>query len=314
MGDFHQKNPECGIIFLVTTGKESYLRFNLGQAFRFPSFAERFVNQGVGSYNINDSTTAPLLKILPNQNLQPEYGWTSELGFQQQFKSKNNKYNGLFDVAFYWQEYRNLVDFGGVTDSTSNAMINLRAQNISRARIAGWDVSFKNNLNINQKNNIYLNVGYVYAFPIELNSYVNNPNFDNSTVKGYLKNMFRYVTKQIGGVDFYQVLRYRNRHLLTIDLEYNLLDKITLGTDVRYYSNFEGFDQVFLGIEGVPQYLGSDDRTKGAWIFNARAFYHFNKKHSLGIIMKNLSNKEYWLRVGRLEQPMSLTMQYRMEF
>jgi outer membrane receptor for Fe3+-dicitrate len=74
------------------------------------------------------------------------------------------------------------------------------------------------------------------------------------------------------------------------------------------------FDQVFLGIEGVPQYLGSDDRTKGAWIFNARAFYHFNKKHSLGIIMKNLSNKEYWLRVGRLEQPMSLTMQYRMEF
>lgn len=326
--------PPIGRIGMnARVGKESYIRFNLGQAFRFPSFAERFVNEGVGSssttYKLVDTTYADgfgyirerdsvvstrLLKILPNQNLQPEYGWTSEIGYQQQFKSKNNKYNGLFDIALYWQEYRNLVDFGGVTDSTSNAMINLRAQNISRARIAGWDVSFKNNLNINQKNNIYLNIGYVYAFPIELNSNVNNPNFDNSTIKGYLKNMFRYVTKQIGGVDFYQVLRYRNRHLLTIDLEYNLLDKITLGTDVRYYSNFEGFDQVFLGIEGVPQYLGSDDRTKGAWIFNARAFYHFNKKHSLGIIMKNLSNKEYWLRVGRLEQPMSLTMQYRMEF
>jgi outer membrane receptor protein involved in Fe transport len=307
--------PPIGRIGMnARVGKESYLRFNLGQAFRFPSFAERFVNQGVGSYNINDSTTAPLLKILPNQNLQPEYGWTSELGFQQQFKSKNNKYNGLFDVAFYWQEYRNLVDFGGTTDSTSSALINLRAQNISKARIAGWDISLKNNINFNPKNSLYLNIGYVYAFPVELNPSFLSPNFDNSTLKGYLKNMFKYVTKQIGGIDFYQVLRYRNRHLLTIDLEYNLLNKITLGTDIRYYSNFEGFDQVFLGIAGVPDYLGSDDRTKGAWIFNARAFYHFSKKHSLGVIVKNLSNKEYWLRVGRLEQPMSLTMQYRMEF
>jgi outer membrane receptor protein involved in Fe transport len=307
--------PPIGRIGMnARVGKESYLRFNLGQAFRFPSFAERFVNEGVGSYNINDSTTAPLLKILPNQNLQPEYGWTSELGFQQQFKSKNNKYNGLFDVAFYWQEYRNLVDFGGTTDSTSSALINLRAQNISKARIAGWDISLKNNINFNPKNSLYLNIGYVYAFPVELNPSFLSPNFDNSTLKGYLKNMFKYVPKQIGGIDFYQVLRYRNRHLLTIDLEYNLLNKITLGTDIRYYSNFEGFDQVFLGIAGVPDYLGSDDRTKGAWIFNARAFYHFSKKHSLGVIVKNLSNKEYWLRVGRLEQPMSLTMQYRMEF
>lgn len=307
--------PPIGRIGMnARVGKESYIRFNLGQAFRFPSFAERFVNEGVGSYDINDSTTAPLLKILPNQNLQPEYGWTSELGFQQQFNSKNNKYNGLFDVALYWQEYRNLVDFSGVSDSTSNAQINLRAQNISKARIAGWDISLKNNINFNSKNSIYLNIGYVYAFPVELNPATYNPNFDNSTISGYLKNMFTKFTKQIGGIDFYQLLRYRNRHLLTIDLEYNLLNKVTLGTDIRYYSNFENFDIIFLGIKGVPDYLANFDRTKGSWIFNARAFYHFSKKHSLGVIVKNLSNKEYWLRVGRLEQPMSLTMQYRMEF
>lgn len=315
-------------------GKQSYIRFNLGQAFRFPSFAERFVNQGLGDggtktlhlvdtiypggvqeiYERDTTFSTYMLKILPNQNLKPEYGWTSELGFQQAFSTKNNKYNGLFDIAFYWQEYRDLVDFGGVDDTSPVALIKLKAQNISKARIAGWDVSFKNNFNINDKNSIYFNVGYVYAFPIELNSNVNNPNFDNTNVKGYLKNMFKYVTKQIGGIDFYQVLKYRNRHLLTIDVEYNLKDKITLGSDVRYYSNFEGFDQVFLGISGVPEYLGSDDRVKGAWVLNARAFYHFGKKHSLGVIAKNITNKEYWLRVGRIEQPMSLTVQYRMEF
>lgn len=326
--------PPIGRIGInARVGKESYVRFNLGQAFRFPSFAERFVNEAVGTnkttYKIIDTTYSglfayikerdsvietPVLKVLPNPNLEPEYGWTSELGFQQHFKTKNNIYNGLFDIAIFWQEYRNLVDFGAATDTTSNAQINLRAQNISKARIAGWDISLKNNFSINAKNNIYLNIGYVYAFPIELNSNINNPDFDNSTVKGYLKNMFGYMTKQIGGIDFYQVLRYRNRHLLTIDLEYNLLDKVTLGTDIRYYSNFESFDIIFLGITGVPEYLGSDDRTKGAWVFNARAFYHFSKKHSLGFILKNFTNKEYWLRVGRIEQPMSFTLQYRMEF
>jgi outer membrane receptor for Fe3+-dicitrate len=91
------------------------------------------------------------------------------------------------------------------------------------------------------------------------------------------------------------LLRYRNRHLLTIDLEYNLLNKVTLGTDIRYYSNFENFDIIFLGIKGVPDYLANFDRTKGSWIFNARAFYHFSKKTFFGVIIKNLSNKEYWL-------------------
>jgi outer membrane receptor protein involved in Fe transport len=141
------------------------------------------VNEGVGSYDINDSTTAPLLKILPNQNLQPEYGWTSELGFQQQFNSKNNKYNGLFDVALYWQEYRNLVDFSGVSDSTSNAQINLRAQNISKARIAGWDMSILKIILIIILKTIVFTVKFRLCLCIssqELNPATYNPNFENS--------------------------------------------------------------------------------------------------------------------------------------
>lgn len=315
-------------------GKESYLRFNIGQAFRFPSFAERFVNENVGSetlhftvrdttypgdgfgyITIRDSTySRPLLKILPNSNLKPEYGWTSEIGFQQKFNNKKQTYSGLFDVAIYWQEYKNLVDFGGVTDTSSNAMIKLQANNISKARIAGWDISLKNNFQIGSKHQFYLNAGYTYAFPIELNSSVNNPNFDNSTIGGYLKNMFKYFAKPIGGVDFYQVLKYRNRHLLTIDAEYTYNNKITIGMDARYYSNFEGYDIIFLGINGVPDYLNTTDKSKGSLILNARLFYTHKEKHSFGIIAKNFTNKEYWLRVGKLETPMNFTLQYRMEF
>jgi outer membrane receptor protein involved in Fe transport len=32
------------------------------------------------------------------------------------------------------------------------------------------------------------------------------------------------------------------------------------------------------------------------------------------LIVKNLFNREYWLRVGRLESPLNVTFQYRMHF
>ncbi|HMV03157.1 MAG: TonB-dependent receptor [Chitinophagales bacterium] len=318
----------------IRVGKESFLRFNLGQAFRFPSFAERFVDETVGNesktYHLVDTTypgdglgyvrerdsvvSNPLLKIMPNPNLKPEYGWTSEIGFQQIFKTKSNKYSGVFDAAFYWQEYRDLVDFGGVIDSSSNAKINLKAQNISRARIAGWDISFKNNMNF--KNHSFdLNLGYTYAFPIELNSNIQNPNFDNSTIGGYIKNMFKSFTKRIGGIDFYQVLKYRNRHLITLDAEYSFKKKITIGLNARYYSNFEGYDIVFLGIEGIPEKVSQiDKKGKGDWVLNGQLFYTVKEKHNFGFIIKNMLNKEYWLRAGKLESPMNFTVQYRIEF
>jgi len=51
------------------------------------------------------------LGILPNSNLKPEYGWTAEIGFQQKFGTKKSKhYVGLFDGAFFWQEYKNIVE------------------------------------------------------------------------------------------------------------------------------------------------------------------------------------------------------------
>ena len=287
-------------------GKNSYVRFNIGQAYRFPSFAERFVNEQVG-----DIGGQRALAILPNVDLVPEYGWTSEIGFKQTIASpKTPHYRGLFDVAFFWQEYKNIVETETVFDDTTvNALIKFRFNNITRARIAGWDVSLKNEITV-KKHQLSVNVGYTYSLPAQL---YDTTNFGFDKVGKYLKYLFKGVAHQFGNDTAQQILKYRNRHLLTMDFEYTYNNFFTVGVDARYYGKMENFDAIFVLIPGVNEYLGTVPR-RGYFVLNTRTFFTVKKKHTLGIIVNNILNTEYWLRVGKLEPPRSITMQYRMEF
>lgn len=318
----------AGLNYQVT--KKASIRFNIGQAYRFPSFAERYVNEKLGNsdihYTINDYTTSndtvfvtvrdsaisrATLAILPNPDLVPEYGWTSEFGYQQKMSSKNNIYHGLFDVAFFWQQYKNLVDFNvNLSDTTANAIIKLRAENISNARIAGLDMSFKHQIDY-KKHAVNITTGYTYSLPIEVDKYLG---YNLNKIGPYFGAFFKYMFKPIGGDTASYVLKYRNRHLLTLDFEYTYDNKLTIGLDARYYSNQENFDKLFLAIPntGYEEYYNNIPKT-GNWVVNARMFYTLKKKHTFGFMVKNLLNKEYWLRVGKLESPMNFTLQYRLE-
>jgi outer membrane receptor for ferric coprogen and ferric-rhodotorulic acid len=121
--------------------------------------------------------------------------------------------------------------------------------------------------------------------------------------------------KPIGGDTASYVLKYRNRHLATIDFEYTYKDQFSVGVDARYYSNIENFDKLFLAIPGT-NYESYYKRLpkKGNWVVNARTFYTVKQKHTFGLIVENLFNRGYWLRVGRLESPRSVTFQYRLTF
>ncbi len=310
--------------------KNTFIRFNIGQAYRFPSFAERFVDERVGNtdnhYTIvenhpirdtfytttRDSVyTTSTLGILPNSNLKPEYGWTSEIGFQQKFGSKNNNhYRGMFDGAFFWQEYKNIIEptsKGSVPES--NAIINLSFQNIVRARIAGWDLSLKNELDYGAHKASF-NVGYTYSLPAALNT---NSIYGFENVGSYLKYLFKYSTRQFGSDTAEQILKYRNRHLLTLDFEYTYKNMFTLGLDARYYSKIENFDKIFIAIPGIADFISYSSK-KGYFVLNTRTFVTVKKKHTVGLIIDNILNTEYWLRAGKLEQPRRITMQYRLEF
>ena len=58
----------------------TFIRASYGQGYRFPSIAEKYISTFVGGLN-----------IFPNQNIQPEYGWSSEIGIKQGFQINNFK-------------------------------------------------------------------------------------------------------------------------------------------------------------------------------------------------------------------------------
>lgn len=76
----------------------------------------------------------------------------------------------------------------------------------------------------------------------------------------------------------------------------------------------ENFDKIFIAIPGVSDYLANNAKVRGYFVMNTRMFFTVKKKHNLGLIVNNILNTEYWLRVGRLEPPRSVTLQYRIEF
>ncbi|MCB0507085.1 MAG: TonB-dependent receptor [Bacteroidetes bacterium] len=321
----------AGLNYQVTS--KASIRFNIGQAYRFPSFAERFVDLTLGSSNVvfpkvryeysplgdtvyvfnYDSTVVRnTLAILPNDDLQPEYGWTSEIGYQQKLFSKGKKYSGLIDIAFFWQQYKNMVDFNvNLSDTTYYALIKLKAENITDARIAGLDISLKHAITY-KKHSFNIMTGYTYTLPIMLDKYLG---YGLDRVGPYLGAFFRHMFTPITGDTASYVLKYRNRHLLTLDFEYTYDNKLTIGVDARYYSNQENFDKLFLAIPGagIDEYYNNKPKN-GDFIVNARMFYTYKNRHTFGFIVKNLTNREYWLRVGKLEPPINFTMQYRLEF
>lgn len=293
--------------------KNSFVRFNWGQAFRFPSLAERYAVASVGD-----------VQVIPNEQLRPEYGWTGEIGFEQKFKSKKNKFSGSFDVAFYWQEYNDLVEFLFgiyVPDSIANSgqpydplkFMGFSSVNISRARIAGYEATWKSNLNLNG-HSLNMNIGYNYSYPVELN----NEESDNVNGIGeYISKLFKsnfQKSSEIQGTNLMEnVLKYRNRHLLTADIEWSFKG-VTLGGDIRYYSYMEKIDEIFgIYIQDLTQYR-IDQNFKGDLVIGARLMYQINQKHNIGLIVKNLTNNEYYQRPPKIESPINYTLQYRYEF
>ena len=76
----------------------TWLRASFGQGYRFPTVAEKYI-----------ATSVSGLKIFPNPNLTPETGWSAEIGAKQAFKL--GSWSGFADVAFFWTEYQNMMEF-----------------------------------------------------------------------------------------------------------------------------------------------------------------------------------------------------------
>lgn len=280
----------------------TFLRASYGQGYRFPSVAEKYISTGVSA-----------LKIYPNPSLQPERGWSTEIGLKQGFSV--GKFKGFVDVSGFWMEYHNMVEFsfdfflpnGQKPDATVPLQTLLdnagfKSQNMGRAQIKGWEISINGSGKIGPVN-VSLFTGYTYIDPI-------NPDYNP--------------TKDTLGLPYLNVLKYRNRHLYKndIQLDYKF---VSVGFSTRYQSFMENIDRKFnesllhdiqsgfdyydftYVLPGLPKYREKDRR--GSWVHDFRIGFHLSKTFKISYIVNNLFNEEYSSRPGDVRPPRLHTVQ-----
>ncbi len=280
----------------------TFLRASFGQGYRFPSVAEKYVSTGVSA-----------LKIYPNPSLQPERGWSTEVGVKQGFSL--GKFKGFVDVSGFWMEYYNMVEFTfdfflpdgqqpgpTVPLPTLLAHAGFKSQNMGRAQIKGVEGSITGGGKIGPVG-VTLFSGYTFIDPI-------NPDYNPSV--------------DTLGLAYLNILKYRNRHLFKndIQLEYKF---VSLGFSTRYQSFMENIDRKFdesllhdiqagfdyydftYVLPGLPRYREKD--RAGSWVHDLRIGFQVVKWIKLSYICSNVFNEEYSSRPGDVRPPTLHTVQ-----
>jgi iron complex outermembrane receptor protein len=125
--------------------KATFVRASFGQAYRFPTILEKYVN----------TSATGVLRVFPNPQLTSETGWTAELGLKQGFKILN--FQGFVDIAGFWTEYFNMTEFQACGFC-------FQVQNVGDTRIQGVDMNVAGTGKIKDVQ-IDLLTGYTYINP-----------------------------------------------------------------------------------------------------------------------------------------------------
>ncbi len=255
----------------------TFLRASFGQGFRYPSIAEKYTATSLGSLN-----------IFPNPSLEPETGWSAELGVKQGFRA--GKWKGFVDLAAFRTEYQNMIEytFGiWLQDSTQIPTLDdlgFKSLNVGHARITGVELDVSGTGAFG-KSTVTFFAGYTYMNPIDLSTDTLEDN----------------------------ILKYRYRHSLKGDFEITY-GRMSLGANFIYNSFMERIDKAFeetiLGQEifpGLKDYR--EKNNKGHFVLNLRTSYQFPKLFKLSILVNNLLNEEYMGRPGDIQPPFNIVLQ-----
>ena len=275
----------------------TFFRASLGQGYRFPTVAEKFV-----------STSVSVLQIYPNPNLQPERGYSAEIGVKQGFKIAGFK--GFLDAAGFYTRYQNMIEFvfdiykpGGSTGIFYQDIeyAGFKSQNIGEAQISGYEVSLSGTGKIGPIN-VTVFSGYTYMNPI-------NPNYNS--VKDSL------------GLPGVRTLKYRSKHLLKSDLQLDY-KFISIGYSTRFQSKTENIDRRFVQsilheynepangvnfdeidgyyiLPGLNKNFG--EFQKSVWVHDLRLSVNLSKTLKISFIVNNVTNQSYQARPGDLRAP-----------
>ncbi|NOZ34076.1 MAG: TonB-dependent receptor [Chlorobi bacterium] len=245
----------------------TFLRASFGQGYRYPSIAEKYAY-----------TTLGTVKIFPNHEVKPEFGWSSEIGLKQGIKS--GKLLGHFDISFFWSENTDMIEyvFGLYPDPYSQDFgFGFRSSNIENSRVYGTETEFLLNRNIGNLN-VHIGGGYTYIHPVEFDKY------HNVNTKTWLKYRKKHTAKFIVGAK---------------------LKKFEFGVNAFYKSKVLNIDNVFLNpltrealLPGFYDYWSNNN--KETVVVNIFLSYRFKKNIKLSFGVKNIGNTEYMDRPGNI--------------
>lgn len=271
--------------------KYTFIRASFGQGYRFPSVAEKFVKTNLGGLN-----------LFPNKQLKPETGWAAEIGIKQGVKI--GKWNGYLDLAGFWTEYKNMMEFTFGVYKPDTALyptlddIGFKSLNVGHAHISGIDATFTGQGTLFGFPATIL-AGYTYTYPINLD-------YDAADTTG----------------NSMKILKYRFLHSVKVDFDITF-QIFTLGIGMIYNSNMINIDKAFEGelipgvsssdlLPGLKEYR--DKHNKGYTVVNLRGLFDITETQRVGIYVNNLFNKEYMTRPGFMEAPRNIAIQYSLTF
>jgi outer membrane receptor protein involved in Fe transport len=312
----------------------TYIRASFGQGFRYPTIAERYVSTSVGP-----------LTIASNPELEPEKGYSAEIGLKQGFVfGKDKNWQGFGDVALFWNQYENMMEFtfGQFGDSSywafnqanlaRNFGIGFSSQNVGKTRILGAEIMF--GLQGKVKDWTFsFSGGYTFIDPRALN--FNDPldlkNYQGAKLTTAIyenPDSLNYITYAMTSSSTSNILKYRNRHTVKIDVTVGW-KKFELNNNLQYASYMENIDYAFTS--AIFKQIGGNafryldqwrnykesipiGKGRGDIIWNMGFGYSPIPSVKMNFIIKNALNWEYTPRPASYEAPRSYTLQLSYTF
>ena len=294
-------------------GLATFLRASFGQGIRFPSMLERYVNYETGP-----------MTIFPNENLNPETGWSSELGIKQVVKI--GEWKGFIDVAAFMMQYNDMMEFSfgkwGADDEGQLFGFGFKSVNIGNSRIQGVEISVAGEGQIG-KTKIQLLGGYTYTNPYIEDSYHQydeyityktefNPDLGTMDTVA-VSNPISYHTTSS---DTSGVLKYRYKHLAKFDINIERNRTVT-GFSLRFNSKMDNIDIAF--IEPLfDLYLGTTSAwnrlNKNCIMVDYRLGYDITEDARISFNIDNIFNTEQSLRPAALSAPRTYSVLLKLLF
>ncbi|MDO9339098.1 MAG: TonB-dependent receptor [Bacteroidales bacterium] len=246
----------------------TFLRASFGEGYRYPSIAEKHASTTLGS-----------VKIFPNPYVQPESGWSSEVGIKQGLLF--GEINGQADLSVFFSQNSNLIEYvltnyNPVTEIYGD--LGFQATNVEQSRVYGYELEFILNRVFGNLNTT-LSGGYTYIYPVEFNQITHK------------------------NTDIY--LKYRRKHSakISINTSYNKFD---LGLSLFAKSKILSIDDVFLNestregiLPGFYDYWLENNT--GYLLIDGNLGYKINKVLTISLAVKNITNTEYMGRPGDIQ-------------